>query len=486
MSKNAALDTRPEFLRVLGPIQGITLVVGTVIGSGIFAVPQQIAANVGDYGLVAIMGVWVFCGLLSLAGALAYAELGAMLPRAGGQYVYLSAAYGPLWGFLYGWMEFWVARAGSVAALAVVFARYFDRLVGFGRWMREDVSDTAGPVAVFLGTHSEPALAIAVILVLSWVNTMGVRWGGAVQVVFTVLKVAALVGIVLLGFFSPAANFANWTWAAHGPDAHFIQLFGVAMIASLWAYDGWANGPIVAEEMRDPQRTIPISLLVGTLIITVIYLAANLAYHSLLTVGQIEGTKTVAAEAVQRALGPIGAGFVAAAAMVSTFGATNGTLLTGPRISFAMARDRLFFRPMGTLHPRYRTPHVAILAQSVWAVALIVAAAWENAQDPTGDPLYDRLITFVIFASWAFYGMSAAALFVLRVRQPNTPRPYRAWGYPVVPAFFVLVAIGFLANTLLEKPREALWGTLIVALGIPAFMAWNRRRGEPAAGADPD
>lgn len=469
-------EKKPEFLRVLGPLQGITLVVGTVIGSGIFVVPQEIAGHLGAYGLVAIIAVWIFCGLLSLAGALAYSELGAMLPRAGGQYVYLSAAYGPVWGFLYGWMEFWVARAGSVAALAVAFARYFDRLVGFGRWMREDMADTLGPAAVFVGTHVEASLAIVVILILSWVNTMGVRWGGAVQVTFTALKVAALIGIVVLGFFSPAHDFGNWFWPAHGPDSRFITHFGLAMIASLWAYDGWTNGNNVAEEMRDPQRNIPLSLLVGTLIITAIYICANLAYHSLLTVTQIEGTKTVAAEAVQRALGPVGAGAVAAAAMVSTFGATNGTLLSGPRIFYAMARDGLFFRGMGTLHLRYRTPHAAILGQTAWSIALIVGATWMHALHPGGDALYDQLITYVIFASWAFYGMSTAAVFVLRIRQPDAPRPYRAWGYPVVPAFFVLVAIGFLINTVLEKPMEALLGIGIVALGLPAFWAWNRRR----------
>lgn len=465
------------FVRALGPLQGVTLVVGTVIGSGIFAVPQQIAERLGGYGLTAIIAVWIFCGLLSLAGALSYAELGAMLPRAGGQYVYLSAAYGPVWGFLYGWMEFWVARAGSVAALAVVFARYFDRLVHFGGWMARDLSGPAEPLFDFIGAHAEPFLAITIIAILSCVNTLGVRWGGAVQVTFTTLKVAALVGIVLLGFCSPAANFQNWSWPAHGPDGmNFIRLFGLAMVASLWAYDGWANGTTVAEEMRDPQRTIPLSLLVGTLIIMVIYLSANLAYHSLLTVTQIQGTKTVAADAAKRALGPVGAGLISAAAMISTFGATNGTLLSGPRIFFAMARDRLFFHGMGTLHARYGTPHAAIVAQAAWSVLLIIAAAFLHDYHRTADPLYDTLFTYVIFASWLFYGMTAAALFVLRARRPDLPRPYKAWGYPVVPAFFVLVAIGFLANTLVEKPAEAGYGLLITALGLPAYVAWNRGR----------
>jgi APA family basic amino acid/polyamine antiporter len=462
-----------QFLRVLGPVQGVAIVVGTVIGSGIFAVPQKIAADLGGYGLASIMAVWLFCGFLSLAGALAYAELGAMMPRAGGQYVFLSAAYGPRWGFLYGWMEFWVARPGSVAAIAVIFARYFDRLSHFSGWLRHDLSPGAGgALAAWLGSSPEPVIAVAVIVALSVVNVLGIRWGGAVQVVFTGLKVAALLGIVALGFLSPARDLANWSWPARSPDPAFFSLFGLAMVEALWAYDGWTNATTVAEEMRDPERNVPRSLIIGTAIVCGIYVSTNLAYHTLLSVGQIQGSRTVAADAAQRALGPAGAGAVAAAVMVSTFGAVNGVLLSGPRIFYAMARDQLFFRPMGILHLRYRTPHAAILVQAGWATLLITAAALLR----TKEPLYDQLITYVIFASWLFYGMSTAALFVLRRRQPDAERPYRAWGYPVLPAFFLLVALGFLLNTLLTKPVESIVGLGMVALGLPAFRAWERAR----------
>lgn len=465
------LHKPPSFNRALGPVEGTCIVIGTVIGSGIFVTPAAIARAVGSYGFGTILLVWVLCGCLSLAGALAYAELAAMFPGAGGQYVYLREAYGRRWAFLYGWMEFWVGRAGSIAALSVACATYAGYFRPLDDWSQRWVA--------FLG-----------VFILTVVNYLGVRWGGAVQVIFTATKVAALVALVACAFGLPGGSTANWEpWWGHGPGAALalpvlMAAIGTAMIDSLWAYDGWANGAIVSEEMKDPQRNVPRALLWGTAGIMAIYLSANVAYHYVLPRADLAASERVASDTARVLFGPIGGGLVAAAVMVSTFGATNGLLLTGPRIFYAMARDQLFFRQMADLHLRFRTPHWSILFQGLWS-GILILVPFDRILYPllgikSDKPLFDQLITFVIFASWVFYGMSVSAVIVLRRRRPDLPRPYRAWGYPWVPGLFAATAVAFVGYTLVTQPLESLAGVVIVLLGLPAYAAWNRRRAPEA------
>ncbi len=462
-SPPTAADGKPQFLRALGPLEGVAIVVGTTIGSGIFVTPSKIAEKLGPFGFGAILGVWILCGLLSLAGALAYAELGALFPRAGGQYVYLREAFGPFWGYLFGWMEFWVARAGGIAAVSVVFAQYS-----------------------VLFTHQEGEwaerwTAFLVILVLTTVNYLGVRWGGAVQTLFTATKVGALLALVVCAFGMPAGNAGNWQPLFSSGDGSMTLLaaVGFTMVRCLFAYDGWTNGAAVAEEMKNPQRDVPRALLGGTLVIAALYISANVAYHYLLPMHQVAGSSRVAADAAGKLFGSeIGSRLLAAAVMMSTFGAVNGSLLTGTRIFYAMARDGLFFREMGELHLRFRSPHWSILFQGLWAAALVIIPfdgmihrvfGWKSEA-----PLYDQLITYVIFASWGFYGLTVAGLFRLRRLHPDMPRPYRAWGYPVIPALFVLTSGAFVLHTLISQPAEAAAGVGLLLLGVPAYLAWKR------------
>lgn len=475
--RDAPIPPKTEFPRVLGPLTGASIVVGTVIGSGIFLTPSSIAGRVGPYGTGAILFVWVFCGILSLAGALAYAELGAMFPRSGGQYVYLREAYGSLPAFLYGWMEFWVARGGSIAALAVAFSRYS---------------------AYFTGADdpwSKRLTSFAIIVALTVINYVGVRFGGIVQVCFTVAKVGALLLLTVCAFTLHGGSAANWTpfintHAAPGWEA-LIGAVGLAMIHALWAYDGWTNGSATAEEMKDPQRNIPRALLGGTLAVITIYLLANLAYHYVLPLDKIIASKRVASDVANLVLGPllgerpgqerIGGGLLAAAVMASTFGAVNGLLLTGPRIFYAMARDRLFFHHMGKLHLNYRTPYVSILVLGIWASILvlvpfdqIVSHLFGLHMKPDLGDQFDDLLTFVIFGSWAFYGLSVAAVMVLRKSRPELPRPYRCWGYPWVPLLFVVTSVAFVTHTLCTQWLQSAAGVGIVLLGLPAYRRWSR------------
>lgn len=460
---------RPGLVRALGPVEGMAIVVGTVIGSGIFLTPAEIARHVGGYGFGVILAVWVLGGLLSLAGALAYAELGAMFPRSGGQYVFMREAYGPLWGFLFGWMEFWVARSGSIAVLAVAFAK---------------------GAAVF--THTDEWgirwIGFLAVVVLTFINYFGVRTGGTVQVIFTGTKVAALGALVVCAFALPGGKSVNLLplFEGAGSSGALSAGIGAAMVAVLWSYDGWTNGATVSEEMQHPQRNVPRALLGGTLSIMLIYLAANTAYHYLLPMGLISRSEVVAADAAEIFYPGIGKGLLAAAVMVSTFGAANGLLLTGPRIFFAMARDGVFFRDLANLHPRFHTPDRAILFQGLWAAALVLIPFRQWANDWLGwnmaGELYEQLFTFVIFASWLFYGMAVFALFVLRRKRPDLERPYRAWGYPVVPALFVVTSVAFVIHTLVQNPAESLAGVGIILLGVPAYRFWRRgaRTEDPA------
>ena len=457
--KPPSTATHLDLKRDLGIWSAAAIVIGTVIGSGIFLVPNSMVKNVGSPGMV--FAVWIAGGLLSLFGALSYAELAAALPQAGGEYVYLREAYGPLWGFLYGWTQMWVAKSGSIATLASGFVIY---LANFRPELEHTfmivplpIGEAGGPLEI----HYGQLLAMGVIAVLAFINYFGVRVGGDVQVVVTFLKVALIAAIIVIGLGGGQGSAANFQTSIAAPGG--IAGFFAALVAALWAYDGWNNVSMVASEVRNPQQNLPRALILGTLTVIVIYLLTNLAYFYVLSAGAVASTDRVAGEMMRRILGGRGAAAVSIAAMISIFAALNGSILSGSRVPFAMARDGVFFRRVGFVHPEHRTPSVSILALSAWAAVLVLSGR------------YDQLYTYVIFASVILYGMATAAVIVLRFRQPELPRPYRTVGYPVIPILFVLAVAGLVVSTLRSSPRESLMGLALIALGLPFYFYWKAR-----------
>jgi amino acid transporter len=493
-----------QLLRVLGPVGATTVVVGSVIGSGIFFKAKVIAENLGSFQLVLL--VWIVCGVMSLLGALAAAELGAMMPHAGGQYVYLREAYGPLSGFLWGWGEFWMMRTGSTAALAVAFAKAFYQSVGTflheAGWLQPVMVGDVPYESVFgMVTISQVwmnrIIAIIAILLLTLVNVVGARWGGVTQNVTTFLKVGTLVALMVLPFVTGTAEVVNLSTRFQSPNqVGLIAGFGAAMTAAFWAYDGWGNIGPVAEEVRDPQRNIPLSLFAGMFILIVLYIGTTVSYHLVLTMTETAESGFVAASACQRMLGQHGAAIASAAVMVSTFGALNSNLLVGPRVIFAMARDGLFLSPMARVHPRFRTPHISILSETAWAILLIVASdllkqisvpAWvstlpswlatqltNSLSGMATKDIFDVLTDFVIFGQFVFYLLATAAVFVLRVKRPEWNRPYRTLGYPLLPLLFVISSAGFLIGMLVTSPVESVTGLVFIGLGAIAYQFRTR------------
>jgi amino acid transporter len=498
-------------LRVLGPIGATAVVVGSVIGSGIFFKANVIAQAVGRFDLVLL--VWIVCGVMSLLGALAAAELGAMMPHAGGQYVYLRESFGPLTGFLWGWGEFWMMRTGSTAALAVAFSNAFYQSIG--AWLHDVgwfVTTQVGgvPSEVLFGSVTVPqawvlrGIAIVAILMLTAVNVAGARWGGLMQTVTTFVKAGTLLAIMVLPFLTGTMETENLTTRFDRVGGiGLLAGFGAAMTAAFWAYDGWGNIGPVAEEVKDPQRNIPLSLFVGMFALIALYLGATVAYHLVLSMSEVAGTPDnsfVAAEACMRFFGTHGAAIASAAVMVSTFGALNSNLLVGPRVIFAMARDRLFLSPMARVHPRYRTPHVAILAETGWAILLILGSdllkhvsvpGWvaslpagmaetitKSIEGMASKAIFDVLTDYVIFGQFVFYLLSVGAIFVLRVKRPDWHRPYKTLGYPVLPAIFIVGSAWFLIGMFLTSPVESILGLAFIGLGAIAYQFRSR---EPAA-----
>jgi APA family basic amino acid/polyamine antiporter len=439
-----------ELKRDLGVFAALAIVVGTVIGSGIFRVPQAMILNVGSVRLVFL--VWVVGGVLSLAGALTYAELAAAMPGAGGEYVYLTEAYGPLWGFLYSWTQMWVAKSGSIATLATAFFEYTAHFVP----QFELVWFTAGPFSVKYGQ----VFALVLILLLGGVNYLGVRVGGDVQVAVTAVKIALIAFLILAGllYAHPAAG-AISAPAVPPVFAGFIA----ALVAALWAYDGWNNVGMVASEIKNPQRNLPLALIGGTLGVIAVYMLANWAYFRVLSPAEVGAHKLVAAEMMQRIGGSAGASAVSIAAMISIFAALNGSILTGARVPYAAARDGLFFRSAARVHPAFHTPGVSILMLSAWSGVLVLSGK------------YEELFDFVVFGSWILYGMATASVFVLRRTRPDLPRPYKTFGYPMVPLLFLAGAIVLEISTLWAKPRESIAGIILILLGLPFYFYWRRR-----------
>lgn len=456
---SAAHASPATLKRDLGVWAAVAIVVGTTIGSGIFLVPKTVIQDVGTPAM--LFAVWIFGGVLSLFGALTYAELSTALPEAGGEYVYLRTAYGPFWGFVYGWTQMWVAKSASIATLATGFYVYLGNF-----WPQLEQSFVSLPG--HLGPNGGPleirygqVLAMIVILLLAWLNYYGVKIGGNVQVGVTVLKVALIAGLIGIGLAASGGTVSHFHTGI--PSSGGFTGFFAALVAVLWAYDGWNNVSMVGSEIRNPSRNLPLALIGGMLAIIAIYLLANAAYFYVLTPAEVASSDRVAAVMMRHVLGGAGAGAVSLAAMISIFAALNGSILSGSRVPYAMARDGLFFRSVAYVHPTHRTPGVSIIAVSSWG-ALLVLSGW-----------YDQLFTLVIFASWILYGMTAAAAIVLRIKRPDLVRPYKVLGYPLVPILFVAVAIILLISTFIKSPRESLMGLVLIVAGIPFYFYWKRR-----------
>jgi APA family basic amino acid/polyamine antiporter len=454
------MEQRTELVKGLGLYGATSVVAGTMIGTAIFVVPSTMLQQVGSAWRV--VAVWAFAGVLSLFGALGYAELGAALPAAGGEYVYIHRAYGPMLGFLYGWTQFMVAKTASIAAIAtgfVIYVTYFFPRLNEVIW--QTPAGFAGHTVTLRLTGLQVGAALMVLL-LSGLNVLGVRRSGAVQTVFTAAKLVVLAVLIVLGLTFGHGSFQNFRpLMTVGSPGNLLAVFGVATVSALWAYDGWNNLSMVAGEVENPQRNMPAALIAGTVLVITVYVLVNIAFFYVLAPSDVLVTSTVAADAARRVLGGAGGTFVAVGVLISTFATLNGSILAGSRVPYAQARDGLFPQALASVHPRFRTPAASILAQAV--VAGLFAL--------TGR--YQGLYTKVIFSELLFYALVTAGIFILRRRMPDLPRPYRTWGYPVIPAVFVILAAGLLVNTFREQRADSLWGLALMGSGIPAYFLWS-------------
>lgn len=449
--------------RTLGLAAAVSMVIGTVIGSGIFLVTSQMMRAVGSP--MRVLAVWVFGGVLTLFGALSYAELSAAMPQSGADYVYLKAAYGPLWGFIYGWTVTWVAKPGTIAALASATYRY---LAEFFPKLNEVVFSIAlpiGPGGAPLDIHWGQILGAGLIVLFTLVNILGTQLGGGLQVLGSGLKVALIAGIVLGGLtlgHGRVANFESYLPAHSGGIAGFF----VALVAALWAYDGWTNASMIGSDIRNPEKNLPRALIWGTAAVIAIYVLINAAYLYVLSAPEVGASQRVAADMMRRVAGSTGAGIVSIAAIVSILAGLNGVILSGSRVPFAMARDKYFFGWVGGIS-RFETPAASLALQGGWSLLLLASGRFED------------LISMVIFTEWILYGMSTAGVLVLRRTRPEMVRPYRVWGYPLVPMVFVLAAVALLYATLRQSPRESGMGLGLIVIGLPFYYYWNGRRSRP-------
>lgn len=451
-----------QLVRQLGLFDTTMLIVGIVIGSGIFLTTGLMAQNIPSAPLILL--AWLLGGLHALAGALTYAELGAAMPEAGGQYVYLREAYGPLAGFIFGWISFTAYLTGIIAGLGVAFAEYFGYF--FPLFSTTHILFTTDIQLPGLTYHyvlsAGHTVAILLIIVLSGFNYFGVIFGKIIQNVSTVIKVGAMLAIIVLGIMSEAASPIDWTINPSEVDGGRLILgFGISLIAVAWATAGWEEVSFIAGEIKNPARNLPLALAIGTGIITVLYVMINYSYLTALPLDTLSGVVRVGEVAGSALFGETGARLIVMAVVIAVLGAMNGTVLVGPRVYYAMAIDNLFFKGAARVHPRYRTPGLAIVLQAVWAIVLTMSGTFE------------QLIIFVTFANLILWIAGASAVFTLRRKRPELPRPYKAWGYPIVPIFFILLSSGILVNSLWEAPYQSAAGLVLILIGFPVYYLWK-------------
>ncbi len=474
------------FIPTLGLFTTVSIVVGAVIGSGIFKKSAPMAMQLGSPEL--LIGVWALAGILTLFGALTNAEVAGMISATGGQYIFFREMYGKFTAYLYGWAMFSVVQSGSIASISYIFSASADTFIPLPHLspaieaMKLHIP-FIGDIFPFADIGVK-ALTVAVILILSLINYRGVALGGAVQVVFTVLKVVALAIIVVLAFTAGGGSAVNLVQDAATGTPTGIGMLGAIMAAltgAFWAYDGWNSITYIAGEVKNPQHTIPRSLFLGMLVIISVYIVVNLAYIYVMPIDVMAKSGFLAVDVakiiftnINPALAAIGAGFIAAAIMISTFGTSNSTILASARLYYAMSREKMFFKSLGEIHPRYRTPGTALLIQAVWSSVLVFSGT------------FDTLTDMLIFVSWVFYAMGAAGVFILRKKMPDAPRPYKVWGYPYIPLLFVTFASAFVIITLYTDIQayvnnqtaiiNSVFGILLVALGIPFYIYFERKK----------
>ena len=440
---------------MLGLFSIVAIVIGTMIGSGIFINPPKVAQDVKTPEL--IMAVWLIGGLLSFFGALSLAELGATFPEAGGIYIYLREAYGTLIAFLFGWTLFLVVEAGTLATLAVGFSTKYL------------------PYFVKLSGLQGKVVAASLILILAVVNYMGVRKGAAVMNFLTSLKFLALIGMCVVVFIFAKGSTGNFLSSASDVKSGggVLGSFGVALVAALWAYKGWETSTYSAGETKNPAKNLPLGLFIGSAAVIFLYILANLAYLYVFPASVMAQSNRIAADVMEAAIGPVGASIIALIILSSITGTCNGHLMTSPRAFYAMAKDGLFFKSVAKIHPKYLTPHVAILVLAFWGVLLSLSGTFE------------QLFTYVIFGYWIFMGLTVAGVIILRKKRPELPRPYKTWGYPVTPILFILSAVFLTANSLILTFWNSFAGLGVIAIGIPVYFFWKTRlkkAGESAVG----
>ncbi|HEY1468174.1 MAG TPA: amino acid permease [Candidatus Acidoferrum sp.] len=492
--------TEHGFVKAIGLFDGTMIVVGSMIGSGIFIVAADISRQTGSSG--GLLLTWILTGFLTIAAALSYGELAALFPHAGGQYVYLREAYSPLWGFLYGWTLFLVIQTGTIAAVAVGFARYLGVVfptISPNTWIIPPLNFSSR-YAVSLSVQQ--LVAVLMIIFLTFLNTRGVKLGKWIQNVFTSAKMLSLLGLILLCVFlarnsaAIADNFSHM-WAIRGaqpiePGAGFLRnllptvtaasgwfgllvAFGVAQVGSLFSADAWNNIGFTAAEVKNPKRDVALSMAFGTIIVITLYCLANLAYLCALPLAQIQNAPDdrVATAALSAVFGAKGAWMMAIAIIISTFGCDNGLILAGSRVAYAMAKDGLFFRATGKLNDK-GVPETALIYQGIWIITLIMLRT--RKPDGTYGNLYNDLLDYVVFAALLFYVLTILGVFVLRKKRPNAERPYRAFGYPWLPLLYIVAAVGIMVVLLLYKTQTAGRGMVIVLLGLPVYWLWSREK----------
>ena len=436
------MSNQKSLNRVLSLTDATMINVGGILGSGIFMVPATVALYTASSSLFFM--VWILGGIISLFGALSVAELGAAMPRAGGQYVYLNEAYGPVWGYLYGWSAVAVINTASIAAVGVAFAEYLSFFTS-------------------LSSFDMKSIAIVSIIILTIINVIDVKSGARFQNWFTFTKIASISIVILLGLFLDGGSTQNLSpLFSEQSFSSLIGPLGLAMVAVLWTFDGWIFITYVAGEVKNPGRNIPLSIIYCMIIIVSVYLALNYVLVFALGFDKMIGSELVMSDAASIFLGSQGGTIITVIILISLIGANNGFILTSARINYAMAKNKLFFKQAASIHPKYKSPSNALIIQCVWACIL------------TFTGTFNQLITYIIFASWIFYGMSAGAVIILRIKNPELKRPYKTPLYPWIPIIFILFAIFLTINTIMEAPRDAGIGTILILAGLPFYYYWNK------------
>jgi len=458
-----------ELVRGLGPIAAISINVGNIIGTGIFLKARVMTCNVGTPWKV--IAAWIAAGLLALAGALTYAELTTMRPNAGAEYVITKDAYGRVWGFLNGWSQFLISRTASAAALAVGFAIFMNNLMD-GRLKVVYYTFTMPLFGHTVQLGSLTIIALITLAVTTLINCAAVSVSGHVASLITVLKVLLVLGVGIAAFFYQGGDWGNFGLASSAPCTGEVTgggllAFGAAMVGALWAYDGWNNISYMAGEVKHPDRNLPLALIASMLIIIVLYVVVNVSYYYVMTPTEVASVdanaSSVAAEAIRKMLGPLAVTLMAAVMMLSSWGSLQSSILGTARIPYAMARDGVFFQSLARVSKNTRVPVISLVVQGIWAAVLTLSGS------------FDQLTDMAIFAFWLFYGLVAASVFVFRWREPNANRPYKTWGYPVVPGLFVLTTICLIGITIFNYPKRSLAGLAIIAAGLPVYFYFSRK-----------